>query len=95
MTHRYLLFAITNIIRGRLRFLKKPFAIMDIITILISTVLVSLGLNSVRMSHHSETIFASGALRSLRALQFIRFIRVDRRGSSWKLIKQVGFYFFR
>ena len=67
---------------------------MDIVTILISTVLVSLGFNSVRMSHHSETIFASGALRSLRVLQFVRFIRVDRRGSSWKLIKQVGFFTF-
>ena len=31
-------------------------------------------------------MFATSALRSLRFLQIVRMVRVDRRGGTWKLL---------
>ena len=34
-------------------------------------------------------IFATSALRSLRFLQILRMVRMDRRGGTWKLLGSV------
>ena len=34
-------------------------------------------------------MFATSALRSLRFLQIVRMVRVDRRGGTWKLLGSV------
>ena len=34
----------------------------------------------------SRGMFATSALRSLRFLQIVRMVRVDRRGGTWKLL---------
>ena len=37
----------------------------------------------------SRGMFATSALRSLRFLQIVRMVRVDRRGGTWKLLGSV------
>ena len=63
---------------GRLRFAKKPFCIIDFI------VLVGSIINFIIGSH--KGVFAASTLRSIRILQIVRMIRVDRRGGTWKLL---------
>ena len=45
----------------------------------------------------SRGMFATSALRSLRFLQIVRMVRVDRRGGTWKLLGSgnIGIYIFR
>nr|XP_046913857.1 uncharacterized protein LOC124494666 isoform X3 [Dermatophagoides farinae] len=66
---------------GRLRFLRSPFCVIDLIVIVASTVVLSLG--------SSGQVFAASALRGLRFFQILRMVRMDRRGGTWKLLGSV------
>ncbi|XP_028450170.1 potassium voltage-gated channel subfamily KQT member 5 isoform X5 [Perca flavescens] len=67
--------------QGRLRFARKPFCVIDIIVLIASVAVVSAGSQS--------NIFATSVLRSLRFLQILRMVRMDRRGGTWKLLGSV------
>ncbi|XP_052125451.1 potassium voltage-gated channel subfamily KQT member 4-like isoform X4 [Frankliniella occidentalis] len=64
---------------GRLKFLRRPFCIIDIITILASLVVLSMGSSGQVLT----------ALRGLRFFQILRMVRMDRRGGTWKLLGSV------
>ncbi|XP_054719253.1 potassium voltage-gated channel subfamily KQT member 1-like [Uloborus diversus] len=66
---------------GRLRFLRSPFCVIDVIVIVASTVVLSVG--------SSGQVFAASALRGLRFFQILRMVRMDRRGGTWKLLGSV------
>ncbi|XP_078481107.1 voltage gated potassium channel subunit isoform X4 [Ciona intestinalis] len=66
---------------GRMRFCKKPLCIIDIIVVMSSFVVLCIGSNG--------HMFAATAMRSLRFLQILRMVRMDRRGGSWKLLSSV------
>ncbi|XP_049307812.1 uncharacterized protein LOC105229487 isoform X3 [Bactrocera dorsalis] len=66
---------------GRLKFVKRPFCIIDIITIAASSVVLGMGT--------SGQVFATSALRGLRFFQILRMVRMDRRGGTWKLLGSV------
>ncbi|GIY07657.1 potassium voltage-gated channel subfamily KQT member 5 [Caerostris extrusa] len=57
---------------GRLRFLRSPFCVIDVIVIVASVVVLSVG--------SSGQVFAASALRGLRFFQILRMVRMDRRG---------------
>ncbi|KAK0180163.1 hypothetical protein PV327_005832 [Microctonus hyperodae] len=65
---------------GRLKFLRRPFCIIDMITILASIVVLAM---------RSGQVFAASALRGLRFFQILRMVRMDRRGGTWKLLGSV------
>ena len=65
---------------GRLRFMKSPFCIIDVITVCASIIVLS-GPNG--------QLFAASALRGLRFFQILRMVRMDRRGGTWKLLGSV------
>ncbi|CAH0592413.1 unnamed protein product [Chrysodeixis includens] len=66
---------------GRLKFLRRPFCIIDVTTILASVVVLGMG--------SSGQVFAASALRGLRFFQILRMVRMDRRGGTWKLLGSV------
>ncbi|XP_059838083.1 potassium voltage-gated channel subfamily KQT member 5-like [Hypanus sabinus] len=66
---------------GRVRFVRKPFCIIDIIVLIASIAVIAAGTQ--------QNIFATSALRSLRFLQILRMVRMDRRGGTWKLLGSV------
>ncbi|KAM7343439.1 KCNQ potassium channel isoform 8-T15 [Cochliomyia hominivorax] len=66
---------------GRFKFVKRPFCIIDIITIVASVVVLGMGT--------SGQVFATSALRGLRFFQILRMVRMDRRGGTWKLLGSV------
>ncbi|XP_055603103.1 potassium voltage-gated channel subfamily KQT member 1-like isoform X11 [Uranotaenia lowii] len=66
---------------GRLKFLKRPFCVIDIVTIAASIVVLVMG--------SSGQVFATSALRGLRFFQILRMVRMDRRGGTWKLLGSV------
>ncbi|XP_065370457.1 potassium voltage-gated channel subfamily KQT member 1 isoform X2 [Calliphora vicina] len=66
---------------GRFKFIKRPFCIIDIITIVASVVVLGMGT--------SGQVFATSALRGLRFFQILRMVRMDRRGGTWKLLGSV------
>ncbi|XP_043275109.1 potassium voltage-gated channel subfamily KQT member 1-like isoform X1 [Venturia canescens] len=66
---------------GRLKFLRRPFCIIDVITILASIVVLAM--------RSSGQVFAASALRGLRFFQILRMVRMDRRGGTWKLLGSV------
>ncbi|XP_034543663.1 potassium voltage-gated channel subfamily KQT member 5 isoform X2 [Notolabrus celidotus] len=67
--------------QGRLRFARKPFCVIDTIVLIASVAVVSAG--------SQGNIFATSVLRSLRFLQILRMVRMDRRGGTWKLLGSV------
>ncbi|KAE8574391.1 hypothetical protein XENTR_v10003414 [Xenopus tropicalis] len=67
--------------RGRLKFARKPFCVIDIMVLIASIAVLSAG--------SQGNVFATSALRSLRFLQILRMIRMDRRGGTWKLLGSV------
>ncbi|XP_074928314.1 potassium voltage-gated channel subfamily KQT member 2 isoform X6 [Chelonoidis abingdonii] len=67
--------------RGRLKFARKPFCIIDIMVLIASIAVLAAG--------SQGNVFATSALRSLRFLQILRMIRMDRRGGTWKLLGSV------
>ncbi|CAL8131538.1 unnamed protein product [Orchesella dallaii] len=66
---------------GRLRFFRRPFCIIDTITIGASLIVLADG--------SSGKVFATSAIRGLRFFQILRMVRVDRRGGTWKLLGSV------
>ncbi|NXX80003.1 KCNQ4 protein, partial [Urocolius indicus] len=67
--------------RGRLRFARKPFCVIDFIVFVASVAVIAAGTQG--------NILATSALRSLRFLQILRMVRMDRRGGTWKLLGSV------
>ncbi|XP_062343170.1 potassium voltage-gated channel subfamily KQT member 4 isoform X3 [Osmerus eperlanus] len=67
--------------KGRLRFARKPFCVIDLIVFVVSLAVIAAGTQG--------NIFATSALRSMRFLQILRMVRMDRRGGTWKLLGSV------
>ncbi|XP_029358032.1 potassium voltage-gated channel subfamily KQT member 2 [Echeneis naucrates] len=67
--------------RGRLKFARKPFCVIDIMVLIASISVLAAGTQG--------NVFATSAIRSLRFLQILRMIRMDRRGGTWKLLGSV------
>ncbi|XP_076811222.1 potassium voltage-gated channel subfamily KQT member 5-like isoform X3 [Clavelina lepadiformis] len=66
---------------GILRFSRKPFCIIDIIVVVSSFLVICIG--------SQGQMFAATAMRSVRFLQILRMVRMDRRGGTWKLLSSV------
>ncbi|XP_076596982.1 potassium voltage-gated channel, KQT-like subfamily, member 2a isoform X2 [Chaetodon auriga] len=67
--------------RGRLKFARKPFCVIDIMVLFASVSVLAAG--------SQGNVFATSAIRSLRFLQILRMLRMDRRGGTWKLLGSV------
>uniref|UniRef100_H3CZW3 Potassium voltage-gated channel, KQT-like subfamily, member 2a n=1 Tax=Tetraodon nigroviridis TaxID=99883 RepID=H3CZW3_TETNG len=67
--------------RGRLKFARKPFCVIDIMVLIASVSVLAAG--------SQGNIFATSAIRSLRFLQILRMLRMDRRAGTWKLLGSV------
>ncbi|KAF7701879.1 hypothetical protein HF521_001162 [Silurus meridionalis] len=68
---------------GRLRFVRKPISIIDLIVVVASVVVLSVGSNG--------QVFATSAIRGIRFLQILRMLHVDRQGGTWRLLGSVVF----
>lgn len=66
---------------GRLRFMRRPLCIVDMVVIVSSVFVLVLGAGN--------PVFAASTLRGLRFFQILRMVRMDRRGGSWKLLGSV------
>ncbi|XP_066150842.1 potassium voltage-gated channel subfamily KQT member 1-like [Euwallacea fornicatus] len=66
---------------GRLRFIRKPICIIDLIVVIASIVVLTLGSNG--------QVFATSAIRGIRFLQILRMLHVDRQGGTWRLLGSV------
>ncbi|XP_069037530.1 potassium voltage-gated channel subfamily KQT member 1.1 isoform X2 [Lepisosteus oculatus] len=69
--------------RGRLRFARKPISIIDLIVVIASIIVLSVGSNG--------QVFATSAVRGIRFLQILRMLHVDRQGGTWRLLGSVVF----
>lgn len=67
--------------RGRFRFARKPISIIDLIVVIASIVVLSVGSNG--------QVFATSAIRGVRFLQILRMLHVDRQGGTWRLLGSV------
>ncbi|MGH0171042.1 UNVERIFIED_CONTAM: hypothetical protein FKN15_005361, partial [Acipenser sinensis] len=67
--------------KGRLKFARKPFCVIDVMVLIASISVLAAGTQG--------NVFATSAIRSLRFLQILRMIRIDRRGGTWKLLGSV------
>ncbi|XP_057692455.1 potassium voltage-gated channel subfamily KQT member 1 isoform X2 [Corythoichthys intestinalis] len=70
-------------IRGRLRFIRKPISIIDLIVVIASIIVLAVGSNG--------QVFATSAIRGIRFLQILRMLHVDRQGGTWRLLGSVVF----
>lgn len=68
-------------ILGRLIFIRRPVILLDILTLLGFTISLATGMQL--------RAFPSLTLKLLPPLQMIRFLRVDRQLSSWKILKEI------
>ncbi|XP_059080040.1 potassium voltage-gated channel subfamily KQT member 1-like isoform X5 [Tigriopus californicus] len=68
---------------GRLRFIRKPICIIDLIVVSASLIVLSVGSNG--------QVFATSAIRGIRFLQILRMLHVDRQGGTWRLLGSVVF----
>ncbi|XP_051234876.1 potassium voltage-gated channel subfamily KQT member 1.1 [Dicentrarchus labrax] len=68
---------------GRLRFARKPISIIDLIVVVASVVVLSVG--------SKGQVFATSAVRGIRFLQILRMLHVDRQGGTWRLLGSVVF----
>ncbi|XP_071442145.1 potassium voltage-gated channel subfamily KQT member 1-like isoform X2 [Hetaerina americana] len=68
---------------GRLRFIRKPICIIDLIVVVASMVVLSVG--------SKGQVFATSAIRGIRFLQILRMLHVDRQGGTWRLLGSVVF----
>ncbi|KAK9886984.1 hypothetical protein WA026_019241 [Henosepilachna vigintioctopunctata] len=66
---------------GRLRFIRKPICIIDLIVVVASIIVLTLGSNG--------RVFATSAIRGIRFLQILRMLHVDRQGGTWRLLGSV------
>lgn len=57
--------------------------------ILSADIMVLIASISVLAAGTQGNVFATSAIRSLRFLQILRMIRMDRRGGTWKLLGSV------
>ncbi|XP_071547536.1 potassium voltage-gated channel subfamily KQT member 1-like isoform X2 [Panulirus ornatus] len=70
-------------ILGRIRFIRKPICIIDLIVVVASVVVLCVGSNG--------QVFATSAIRGIRFLQILRMLHVDRQGGTWRLLGSVVF----
>ncbi|KAM8893359.1 potassium voltage-gated channel subfamily KQT member 1.1 isoform 2-T2 [Spinachia spinachia] len=68
---------------GRLRFARKPISIIDLIVVVASIIVLSVG--------SKGQVFATTAVRGIRFLQMLRMLHVDRQGGTWRLLGSVVF----
>ncbi|PVD29274.1 hypothetical protein C0Q70_11871 [Pomacea canaliculata] len=68
-------------IRGRFRFSRKPISIIDLIVVVASIVVFTVG--------SEGQVFATSAIRGVRFLQILRMLHVDRQGGTWRLLGSV------
>uniref|UniRef100_T1IGW3 Potassium voltage-gated channel subfamily KQT member 1 n=1 Tax=Strigamia maritima TaxID=126957 RepID=T1IGW3_STRMM len=68
---------------GRIRFIRKPICIIDLIVVFASIVVLAVGSNG--------QVFATSAIRGIRFLQILRMLHVDRQGGTWRLLGSVVF----
>uniref|UniRef100_A0A665WIT2 Potassium voltage-gated channel subfamily KQT member 1 n=1 Tax=Echeneis naucrates TaxID=173247 RepID=A0A665WIT2_ECHNA len=68
---------------GRLRFARKPISIIDLIVVVASVIVLSVG--------SKGQVFATSAVRGVRFLQILRMLHVDRQGGTWRLLGSVVF----
>ncbi|XP_061618044.1 potassium voltage-gated channel subfamily KQT member 1.1 isoform X1 [Phyllopteryx taeniolatus] len=66
---------------GRLRFARKPIIIIDLIVVVSSIIVLTVGSNG--------QVFATSAIRGIRFLQILRMLHVDRQGGTWRLLGSV------
>ncbi|CAG5103178.1 Oidioi.mRNA.OKI2018_I69.chr1.g654.t1.cds [Oikopleura dioica] len=71
--------------RGRLRYCCRIFSILDLVVIIVGFSMLALG----RDNESSRSLSATSTLRSIRFLQIARVFRLDRCGTSWKLLRSV------
>lgn len=64
---------------GRIKYAKRPFCCIDVVTIVASVVVLANGSGGQVVS----------AVRGLRFFQILRMVRMDRRGGTWKLLGSV------
>ncbi|XP_031727077.1 potassium voltage-gated channel subfamily KQT member 1 isoform X1 [Anarrhichthys ocellatus] len=69
--------------KGRLCFIRKPIAIIDLIVVFASIIVLGVGSNG--------QVFATSAIRGIRFLQILRMLHVDRQGGTWRLLGSVVF----
>nr|XP_038029053.1 potassium voltage-gated channel subfamily KQT member 1 isoform X11 [Anas platyrhynchos] len=69
--------------QGRIRFARKPISIIDLIVVIASIIVLSIGSNG--------QVFATSAIRGIRFLQILRMLHVDRQGGTWRLLGSVVF----
>ncbi|XP_072001106.1 potassium voltage-gated channel subfamily KQT member 1-like isoform X2 [Engystomops pustulosus] len=69
--------------KGRIRFARKPISIIDLIVVIASIIVLSVGSNG--------QVFATSAIRGIRFLQILRMLHVDRQGGTWRLLGSVVF----
>ncbi|KFW83678.1 Potassium voltage-gated channel subfamily KQT member 1, partial [Manacus vitellinus] len=69
--------------QGRIRFARKPISIIDLIVVVASIIVLSIGSNG--------QVFATSAIRGIRFLQILRMLHVDRQGGTWRLLGSVVF----
>ncbi|KAK2534897.1 potassium voltage-gated channel subfamily KQT member 1 [Columba guinea] len=69
--------------KGRIRFARKPISIIDLIVVVASIIVLSIGSNG--------QVFATSAIRGIRFLQILRMLHVDRQGGTWRLLGSVVF----
>ncbi|CAF3305391.1 unnamed protein product [Rotaria socialis] len=66
---------------GRIRFARKPIAIVDLLVVIGSTLMITLAAD--------RQAFAASAIRGVRFLQILRVLHVDRHGGTWRLLGSV------
>ncbi|XP_013420009.1 potassium voltage-gated channel subfamily KQT member 1-like isoform X4 [Lingula anatina] len=67
-------------LEGRLRFSRRPLCVIDVLCIIASVTVLLIGASGVPFT---------SVLRGLRFFQLLRMVRLDRRGSTWKLLGSV------
>ncbi|KAK3770435.1 hypothetical protein RRG08_012177 [Elysia crispata] len=67
--------------RGRFRFARKPISIIDLIVVVASICVFTIG--------SEGQVFATSAIRGVRFLQILRMLHVDRQGGTWRLLGSV------
>ncbi|KAL3122571.1 hypothetical protein niasHT_003107 [Heterodera trifolii] len=68
---------------GRLKFARKPIAIIDFCVVLAGIAVIVMGAEG--------KVFATSAIRGIRFLQILRMLHVDRQGGTWRLLGSVVF----
>ena len=70
---------------GKLRFVKKPYMIIDIVVIVATTAVIS----TTAKDRDKADYFSVSLLRFLRFLQVLRVLRIDRQQGAFKMVSNV------